>query len=365
MGEIDTDSIKSVRASVSRFGEKCSQIKSRLSSEDESEKEKGLEVVLQDLANCKVQLEAMDAAHKQSLLNQNHQERTLEELSTLLKTAEFEKDIYINVCKEEKIRVSELKSKIQEMGHVLTELKSTEADAKLKAMKQVEEMETELTQLKLELKFKDESVLTQLDTMRNELEEIHDKENEAQVEIALLKAELHKGRSKAAAAEAAELKAKGEKNAAYFALQQMAVETQELKNENQRLQSEREDITITLHEYEILVKQAVEDKVETQTKLKDLEEMKSLKKDLENAMARVSEFRTRAEQAVTRAEVAELAKADLEEQIKGWKEQKQRRRAAIAALRAESMSKSSRGFEFVDDDSKTYMPLGKFLKMRI
>lgn len=36
MGEIDTDSIKSVRASVFHFGEKCSQIKSRSSSDDVS-----------------------------------------------------------------------------------------------------------------------------------------------------------------------------------------------------------------------------------------------------------------------------------------------------------------------------------------
>ena len=61
-----------------------------------------------------------------------------------MKTSEFEKDIYINECKEAKIHVSELESKIQEMGHELTELKSTEADAKLKAMKQVEEMDPEL-----------------------------------------------------------------------------------------------------------------------------------------------------------------------------------------------------------------------------
>nr|GEU54150.1 hypothetical protein [Tanacetum cinerariifolium] len=83
----------------------------------------------------------------------------------------------------------------------------------------MDEMDIELAQLKLQIKLKDERTLTQLETMRNELEKICDKENEAHVEIALLKAELHKGRSKRAVVEAAELKAKGEKNAAYFGLQ--------------------------------------------------------------------------------------------------------------------------------------------------
>lgn len=497
MGEIDTDPIKSVRASVSHFGEKCNQIKSRSSSDDESEKEKDFEAVLQDLANCKVQLEAMDAAHKQTLLRQDHHEEAVAGISTLLKSSEFEKDRFINECKEARIRVSELESKIQEMADELTELNSTRAqllgvekqlvaatDAKIEAMKQAEMMETvlsmekakmeemvhhenmleetilrlrvsfmeseslkeeaekelkyaheqlllksisidslqselqianelrslaeeaaadslsdlnrikedyehqermnsdqvkyiellesELTQLKLELRDTNQELQMatgELEKTKSEMEEMRDGDNETQVEIALLKAELHKGRSKTAAAEAAELRAKGEKSAAYFALQQMAIETQDLKKENQRLQSEHEEIefqdsksdheiTISLEEYEILVKKTEEAKDKQNLESK----MESLKKDLESAMMRVSEFRTRSEQAATRAEVAEQAKAALEEQIKRWKEQKQRQRAALAALRAESMSKSSHSFEY-DDNSKTYMPLGKFLKM--
>ncbi|KAI3688794.1 hypothetical protein L2E82_46626 [Cichorium intybus] len=392
MGEIDTDPIKSVRASLSHFGEKCSQVRSRSGSDDELEKVKDLEVVLQDLANCKVQLEAMDSAHKQALLNKDHHEKTVDGLSMLLKTSEFEKDIYVNECKQAKVHATELESNIQKLADELSDLKSSRAqlltvekqlaaatEAKIEAIKHaetlnesilslqissmeaeyakvetekcIELLQSELTQLKLELR-------GELETVKNELEEMSNKENEAQVEIALLKAELHKGRSKCAAAEAAELKAKGEKSAAYFALQQIATENQELKKENQRLQSENSNsddvITISLEEYEILVKKAEEAKVEP--------EMENLKRDLESAIAKVTEFRTRAEQAATRAEVAEEAKAAVEEQIKRWKEQKQRRRAAMAALRAESMSKSSRSFEY-DDNPKTYMPLGKFLKM--
>ncbi|KAL4566489.1 hypothetical protein LXL04_030605 [Taraxacum kok-saghyz] len=394
MGEIDTDHIKSVRASLSHFGEKCSQIRSRSSSHDESEKVKDLEVVLQDLANCKVQLEAMDSAHKQALLNKDHHEKTVDGLSMLLKTSEFEKDIYINECKEAKFRASELESTIQKLVDEISDLKSTRnqlltvekqlvvaTDDKLEAIKHTNKLndtiltlqissmeaenekaeaekhikllETELTQLKLEIR-------GELETVKTDLEEMCNKENEAQVEIALLKSELHKGRSKTASAEAAELRAKMEKSAAYFALQQMAIENQELKTEIESLQSEHlnpdHEITISLEEYEMLVKKAEEAKTEP--------EMENLKKDLESAMARVSEFRTRAEQAATRAEVAEEAKAAVEEQIKRWKEQKQRRRAAMAALRAESMSKSSRSFEYDDKNPKTYMPLGSFLKMK-
>ncbi|KAJ0751222.1 hypothetical protein HanLR1_Chr05g0191111 [Helianthus annuus] len=337
----------------------------------------------------------MDAAHKQALLNQHNHETTVDGLKTLLKNSEFEKEVYINECKEAEIRVSEFETKIQEMADELTMLKSTEDELrvlekqlmeatsdKLKTIKQMEEMETqgkyiellesELTQLRQELQLRGESELTRLETMRSELDEIRERENEAQVEIALLQAEIHKERSKAAAAEAAELKAIGEKSAAYFAVQQMAIEIQEVKKENQRLQSEHEEvqfqdanseITISLEEYENLVKKSKEAKVEPQAESKSREEIEKLKKDLESALAKVSEFRTRAEQATTRAEVAEQAKAVLEEQVKEWKEQKQRRRAALVALRAESMSRSSHSLEY-DDNSKTYMPLGKFLKMK-
>ncbi|KAK9080416.1 hypothetical protein SSX86_000174 [Deinandra increscens subsp. villosa] len=398
MGEIDTDPIKSVKASVSHFGEKCIQIKSRSSSsEDELEKEKDIEVILQDLANCKLQLEAMDAAHKEVLLNQHHHENTVDELKKLLKTAEFEKDVYANECKEAKVHVSELESKIRDMAEELTMLKSTEAELRilekqlveatndgLETMKQMEAMEgqvkhvelldSELTQLRQELELKDASELTRLETMRSEMDEIRDRENEAQVEIALLKAEIHKERSKTAASEVAKLKAQGEKSAAYFALQQMALETHEVKKENKRLQSEHNEIQlqgsnpdneiITPLEESESKSESEEVNIEPQTESKTREEVENLKKDLESAMARVSEFRTRAEQATTRAEVAEQAKAALEEQIKGWKEQKQRRRAALAALRAESMSRSSHSLEY-EDNSKTYMPLGTFLKMKL
>ncbi|KAI3825634.1 hypothetical protein L1987_07153 [Smallanthus sonchifolius] len=317
--------------------------------------------------------------------------KDVEELTLLLKSSEFEKDMHINECEEAKIHVSELESKIREMTDELTKSKSTQSEllrvekrlveamnGKVEAMEQMEVMETrvkdikllesELSRLMMELKLRDGSELTRLETMRSELVEIRDRENKAHVELELLKAELRKERSKTAAAEAAEVKGNNEKSSAYFALQQMAIKTQEVKEENKRLISNQEEIqfqdsksdhviTISLEEYEILVKKSEEAKV-------DPEENENLTKDIESAMMRVSEFRARAEHATTRAEMAEQAKAALEEQIKERKEQKQRRRAALAALHTASVSISSHSFED-DDNPKTYMPLGNFFKMNL
>ncbi|KAI3717745.1 hypothetical protein L1987_69540 [Smallanthus sonchifolius] len=221
--------------------------------------------------------------------------KDVEELTLLLKNSEFEKDMHINECEEAKIHVLELESKVRDMTDELTKSKSTQAEllrvekrlveavnGKVEAMEQMEVMETrvkdiellesELTRLMMELKLRDESELTRLETMRSELDEIRDRENKAQVELELLKAELRKERSITEAAEAAEVKGNCEKSTAYFALQQMAIKKQEVKEENKRLISNQEEIqfqesksdhaiTISLEEYEILVKKSEEAKV--------------------------------------------------------------------------------------------------------
>ena len=69
-------------------------------------------------------------------------------------------------------------------------------------------------------------------------------------------------------------------------------------------------------------------------------------KELEFAMVRIAEFGTRAEQAVSMAEMAEKTKAALEEQLRQWQKQKQRRRAALAALRKESVRKENNILKF-------------------
>ncbi|KAK1357695.1 hypothetical protein POM88_050951 [Heracleum sosnowskyi] len=120
--------------------------------------------------------------------------------------------------------------------------------------------------------------------------EICEKESESQIEIALLKSELHRGRLKAAAAEE---RGKREKLALELCIQHLPLQTQ----------------------------------------------------------------------AVWRAEVAEKAKALLEEEIRKWKEKEDKRKVALEALRQESISLKN-SFRKHPEPPKTYQPLGKILKMK-
>ncbi|KAB2633564.1 WEB family protein [Pyrus ussuriensis x Pyrus communis] len=564
MGEIDTKPIESVRAALSLFEEKTDHLKKRVSGTDkDSEKKRELEGVLKDLANYKVQLEAKDAAYMQALLKLQHHQYTADELSALLENIEFERDKYVEECKEARAQIYQLEFKVKEMAdqltetlkvreqlmHVFGELKATQAellsmetkladtrDSELKALTQAELMETafvmekeraeellkhvselseamvmsrvaasegekeklailsakdaeievaiqaallvqeqledsnkqmakmeelenqlqakssfiemlqleikqvnenlsfsemassdamndlkqlekeleekerkisdqggfiralemELNQLKLELidasqvansLKRDVEVLTEdLQKAIIELGEMAERENNAQVEIAMLESELHRGRSKIAAAEAAEARTENVKSGLYLAIQQLAIEAETAKNENRMLKQgadsadaetdkqsplvdfvevseigelkeeaeEQKDenyyqVTISLKEYESLVKKAeqadqiplsLEEGLSRQFSFSAAEDKsESLKKELEAAMEKVAQFRNRAEQATTRADLAERAKERLEDQIRIWREVKQKRKAALAALREVSLPK--------------------------
>ncbi|PKI72152.1 hypothetical protein CRG98_007471 [Punica granatum] len=282
----------------------------------------------------------------------------------------------------------------------------------------IEVMEMERSRLKVELSNKNENInhlngdievlVNHLEEAKAELAEIKEKESDAQVEIALLKAELHKARSRLAAAEAAEARANSMKSGLYLAVQQLAVEAGEAKKENQRLrvgadniedEAEAEDkgdfpfggdpqiqtsssneghhaktksnITILLEEYESLIR-----KTEMADQLSRAEdpnqhpisenkdEVEALKKELEAAMVKTGEFRTRAEQAMSRAESAEKAKWALEDQLRKWREQKQRRKMALAVLRDESEPPKFNPPPAYDETVSTRPPLGKFLNMK-
>ncbi|CAL5374580.1 unnamed protein product [Camellia sinensis] len=552
MGVVDTKSIESVQASLSLFGERSDQRKNQFTSCDELEREKELEDLLKDLANYKVQLEAKDSAYKQALLKLNHYQKTADELSILVKSSEFEKEIYINECREGRIRVHELESEMADMSdqlsksekmreqlsHFMSELKTSREellimetdlaaaiDVKLEALTQVEFMETELqmekertdellrhvselneaimhskmasnegdkeiravlakeetelalatttaveaeekleymrklleimrdlenqlmnksvfidllqlelnqanelrgssekaasdaiselnqvksefkiqerkssdqlgkieflemelNQLRLELKNEKEEVERldseakkmegELEKARNEMEEIGGREKEAQVEIAMLKSEVHKGRSRIAAAEAAEVMIKIEKSGLYQAVQQLALEADEAKKENRRLKEESENsvvdedgrdetdacIKISKDEYEGLIEKA--EKVAEHVP-KNEYELENLKKELEIARVKIGEFRNRAEQASSRAEAAEKVKMALEDQMKNWREQRQRRKIALAALREESFPKESSSSFSYEQPPKNYQPLGTVLNMK-
>ncbi|XWS51176.1 hypothetical protein CRYUN_Cryun12cG0154800 [Craigia yunnanensis] len=282
----------------------------------------------------------------------------------------------------------------------------------------IEALETELNRLKLELENANEvarnmnctveALKSDLEQLEIEMDEVRERENDAQVDIAMLKAELHKGRSKNEAAEAAEARAQSVKSVLYLAVQQLAVEAEESKKENQKLKQEVEaeeydnstfnhqdesekssqgaldsdideqrdkcvdTITISIEKYNSLVRKvekadqisrSLEENSKQLTKeSENMDEVELLKKELEVAMMKIGLFRNRAEQAATRAESAEKAKATFEDQLRMWQEQKQRRKAALAALREESAPKQFSSSTVGKLPAK-YQPLGKVLNM--
>ncbi|KAK7330321.1 hypothetical protein VNO77_24511 [Canavalia gladiata] len=196
----------------------------------------------------------------------------------------------------------------------------------------IETLEMELNQFKQELKSEKEeinslnntieSLTSELQKAKAELNMKKDSDVEAQVEIALLKSQLQDHRL-------------AYKNGYVTEVSQ----TDHSKAEGEERNSENNNnnnghITMSL-----------------------------MKKELENASMKIAELRARAEQALSRAELAENAKAALEDKIKRHKEHRQRRRAALTALREESTPKpfspSSHGTPGI------YQPLGRVLNMKL
>ncbi|XP_030531779.1 protein WEAK CHLOROPLAST MOVEMENT UNDER BLUE LIGHT 1-like [Rhodamnia argentea] len=289
----------------------------------------------------------------------------------------------------------------------------------------IEVLQMELNQMKREMKTANERLchmscdletLTEdLQNAESELSEMKENETEAQVELALLKSQLHKARSIVAAAEAAEVRADSVKSGLYLAVQQLALEAGEAKKECQRLQEEADkvseepesftfatapvevsaqdeeifenasseveegladenstNITISLEEYESLLALAKKADEMRTLSVEDSnqhaawgskQEVEILKRELEAASSRIGEFRTRAEQAASRAEAAENAKSALEDQLRRWREQKQRRKAAVQALREESISREFNPPTY-DSTPTSHIPLFKILNMK-
>lgn len=277
----------------------------------------------------------------------------------------------------------------------------------------IESLKLERNQLKEEVKnaneeiekFKDrvETLKHQLEKMKLEMDEMKERGIGAEVEIALLKSELHEGRSKIAAAEAAEARAESVKSGLYLAVQDLAAEAAEVKKENIKLKqgpfwayeenenpildktspgieedlnaeaSDRRDetatITITLEEYQSLITNVdptPELSADNSSHLASpqyTDELEKLKKELEAAMIRIGEFRSRAEQATTRAEMAEKAKEAVEDQLRKWREHKQRRKAAVAAMKEVSAPKFKP--PMYEGSSTVYQPLGKVLNLKL
>ncbi|KAL2455307.1 WEB family protein-like [Abeliophyllum distichum] len=251
-----------------------------------------------------------------------------------------------------------------------------------------------------------ESVKSELE-IRAEMVETREKENEAQVEIVLLKSELQNERSKLAAAEVSEARSKSETSALYNTLQPLALELEEAKKENQELKKAKKladesksnnivELPVENHsqygelsEEEVChlntnVESVADEEQKTYEERKDgtdvhetlikknasldenVQEFEGLKKELEVALSKIEEFRIRAEQAISRAEVAENAKTALEEEIKRRRERKERRKAAITALHEELSSRdtsTANGLK-LDDAVKNDRSLGKVLNIK-
>ncbi|KAL6010383.1 hypothetical protein ACLOJK_000814 [Asimina triloba] len=242
-------------------------------------------------------------------------------------------------------------------------------------------------------------------TKKEEINEIQEREKDLQIEIAMLRSELHRGRAKTAAAEAAEARIRSVKSGLYLAVQELAIEVEETRRENQNLKAaaaERVDgvmettitgesvpeaadmgkvdssdlcfgITIPTEEYDSLIQTAEKaDKLANPPSPDALHllqygnenGLQELKKELEVARIEIEDLRREAEQAASRAEQAEAAKAAIENQLREWRVQKQKRRAALAAFREESSGDRHPHPPIYDSKPVTYQPLGKVINIK-
>lgn len=392
----------------------------------EAEKEK-CDIISQKDAEIDLATDAVVQMQEQ-LNNLKNQVGMIEDLENQL----LAKSVYVESLQSDLLEVNEmLDSSEKATSDATADLEKWKADLEGKKREvsdqavYIEVLQMELNQLKHDLKTANERLghmscdletLTEdLQNAEAELSEVKEKEIEAQIELALLKSELHKTRSKVAAAEAAEVRADSVKSGLYLAVQQLALEAGEAKKEYQKLKvkadkaseeseslmfatapvevtaqdeeifenasseveegvgdENRTHVTISLEEYESLLALAKKADEMHRSSVEDWnqhiasgskQEVEILKRELEAASKRISEFRTRAEQAASRAEAAETAKAALEDQLQRWREQKQRRKAALAVLREESISREIDPTAFVTTPA-SHLPLFKILNMK-
>ncbi|MCD7468190.1 hypothetical protein HAX54_006165 [Datura stramonium] len=326
-------------------------------------------------------LELQAASAKEEVEFMRHQLEMMQDLENEL----LEKSALVDSMKAELQQVNELPTSYEKVtSDAASEVKKLNEALEIQERKNWDQsgyislLESELRQLKGELNKANEeaarvtadfgTMSIELEQIKKEMVETREKGSEAQIEIAFLNSELHKGRSKIAAEEVADSVAKSEKSALHLALQQLALEAEEAKNENRRLKEavkaseesrneESEEGKGEAKSYTTVPKEEYEQVNE------EPNEIQVLKKELKTATVKISELRTRSEQAISRAEAAEKGKAALENQIKRWKEHKERKKAALAALREESISREITEYNKSDTSPKT-QPLGKVLRMK-
>nr|XP_048330718.1 protein WEAK CHLOROPLAST MOVEMENT UNDER BLUE LIGHT 1-like [Ziziphus jujuba var. spinosa] len=370
----------------------------------EAEKEKFAMISEKD---AQIQVAKMDIVQAQDQLKDMRKEvEMMEELENQFNA----KCLYIEVLKSELKQEEEIRKSFEkDASDAINKSKLLKDEIDFKERKilsqeaLIDAFKMELNQQKSELKNTNDSaskLSREVEKLNNdivkakaEINEISERETEAQVEIAMLKSEIHKGRSKIAAAEGAKARAEGVKSGLYLAVQQLAVDAGSAKKENERLKQEADKadeetdssnsvnphlenpteeldasqindtdshVTISMKEYESLIKKAEkEDSNWLLASQEKDEELEILKKELEAANAKIAEFRNRAVQAVSRAETAEKAKAQIEDQLRKWREHKQKRKAALAALRDVSVPKEDESILTYSSLPRTYPQLGK------
>ncbi|XP_028067179.1 protein WEAK CHLOROPLAST MOVEMENT UNDER BLUE LIGHT-like 3 [Camellia sinensis] len=195
-----------------------------------------------------------------------------------------------------------------------------------------------------------ETTKIELKNAKIEMKEITERETEARVEISTLKSELEKAKKENQSLE------EESKNSAIVNPQ----------HDNSCKHTNNGCVMMSKEEYVALIGKAAKGEKVVQNSESGCE-LGILKKELETMSVKVGVLRTRAAQAASRAEVAEKGKAELEDQMRKWKEQREKRKAALAALKEESISKessTSSGFEYEQEVPKTYVPLAKVLNLK-
>ncbi|KAL9326384.1 hypothetical protein ACSQ67_007029 [Phaseolus vulgaris] len=480
--EIDTKSIEPVRNAVSLFGDKGDKKKYQ-PARSKSDCGKKVEELTKELANNKVQLEAKHAAHMQTLLKLEQNQKMVHELSTLLKKSDIERNKNMSECSECRSRKDELEYKMKEMAdqsleaakvrdqfaHVLSELKATqrellnketelvaardsevnsltkakqleaaleaEKEQKEELLQQVKELNevihnSKLAAIKSEkenlalLSEKDEQidfttkatahVQQQLEDMRKHAKMLQELQNQPMDQLIDMELKDRKIRDQSVYIHTLEMAmsqlkqevtvAKEEINALNITNESLTNELYEAKaevntNKGSGIETQVEIALLKskLEEHRLLYKNEKithenvysETEAEERYSEKNIEhvtgkslvekrtgvegvvgevgrfsEFALMKKELDIASMKISELRARAEQAQSRAEFAENAKAALEDKIRRHREHRQRRRLALTALREESTPKP-----FTPSSSYgtpgSYQPLGKVLNMKL
>lgn len=219
-----------------------------------------------------------------------------------------------------------------------------------------------------------EILMCDLQNLKDEMSKSSRRDLEFQVEIANLKSEYHRSRSKIAAAEAGEARARSAQAGLYLAVQELALEAKAAKNETERLKLELKNAeaetvvngdaskvhqgrdfvtrsngycsgtTISTEDYEALIQKAekVDAPLKDESQLLGYEnkcEVDILKEELEASNAIINDLRFSLVEAIRRSELAEKAKAAVEDQLRKWRIKQQQRRSAAEVLPEQSARK--------------------------